>query len=59
MQKGFFRKHWQISYRPNTIASLTNQVLVGLAQGTALFMAAGDGFDVKFVGSHEPNLANL
>nr|WP_251037968.1 hypothetical protein [Paenibacillus albidus] len=59
MQKGFLRKHWQMSYRPHTITSLTNDMLVGLAQGTALFIAAWNGFDVKFVGHHGPNLTNL
>ncbi|WP_254330674.1 hypothetical protein [Paenibacillus sp. MZ03-122A] len=57
--KKFFRKHGQMSYRPHTITSLTNDVLVGLAQGAALLLAAWNGFDMKLVGHHATNVKDL
>ncbi|MDQ0193298.1 hypothetical protein J2T20_001648 [Paenibacillus wynnii] len=33
MQKGFFRKHWQMPYRPHAVITFTNDILIGLAQG--------------------------
>lgn len=53
-----FCKHRQMPYRPHAVISLTNDVLVELVQGTALFIAAWNGVDVKFFGNDGPNVLN-
>lgn len=59
MQEGFFRKHRQMPYRPHAIISFTNDILIGLAYGAALFVAKRSGFDVKFFGNDGANMLNL
>ncbi|MNN35579.1 hypothetical protein D3C81_1494330 [compost metagenome] len=46
-------------YRAHAVTSLTNDVLIGQAQGTVLFVTAWNGFNVKFFGNVGSNVVNV